>query len=377
MNMDRKIKICIVSYEDVTSPQTWSGTMLTLYTLLKKRNDVELCQPIEYNFYQHPIYKYFYQYISKYIYTWKSSQDFFLRYIIKRILKKQVKNYPCNNIDFFLFPAMANPLVSELPFKGKTCVYTDCLMSDLDINRIYKPFKILGGAYYKYFIKKDISQTDILLTQNNWSAKRFCEFCKIPSSKVHNIRFGINLKFYEGEKDYTNKKLLIVLRKGAEHAKGLDVLLKAFKLVHNQIPEATLHIVGTDIGTNEPGVKCYYNQPREITVKLFNESSLYVMPALREPNGITYLEALANKTPIIGFNRYSFPEFTGNGKWGFICKKETIKGLAETIIYALREPERLNEMGINGQKFVLENYTWEQTIDKMVSIMKNKVSVQF
>lgn len=374
--MDKKIKICIVSSKDVTSPQTWSGTMLTLYTLLRKREDVELCPSIVYNYQDHPFYKYFYKYIRQYIYTWNSNQDLFLRPIIKRILRKKVKNYPCSNVDFFLFPAVANPLVSKLPFKGKTCVYTDCLMSDLDTNRIYKPLKILGGAYYKYCIKKDISQTDILLTQNKWSAKRFHEYCQIPQERIYNIHFGINLEFYEGPKDYTNKKLLIVLRKGAEHVKGLDVLLQAFKLVHNQIPEATLHVVGTDMGTNKPGVKCYYNQSRETTVKLFKEASLYVMPALREPNGITYLEALANKTPIIGFNRYSFPEFTGNGKWGFICKEETIKGLAETIIYALREPDRLNKMGINGQKFVLENYTWDQTIDKMVSIMKNKVSVQ-
>ena len=37
------------------------------------------------------------------------------------------------------------------------------------------------------------------------------------------------------------------------------------------------------------------------------------MPALLEPNGTTYLEALANKTPTVGLNRFAFPEFCG--KW--------------------------------------------------------------
>lgn len=106
--MDKKIKICIISSKDVTSPQTWSGTMLTLYTLLRKREDVELCPSIVYNYQDHPFYKYFYKYIRQYIYTWNSNQDLFLRPIIKRILKKRVKNSPGNNIDFFLFPAMAN-----------------------------------------------------------------------------------------------------------------------------------------------------------------------------------------------------------------------------------------------------------------------------
>lgn len=368
--MNKKIKICIVSYGDVTSPKTWSGTMLKLYTVLKKRDDIELCSPIEYNYFEHPFYKYFYRYISKYIYTWGSCQDLILRNIIKHVLKKSIKHYQKNDVDFFLFPAMVNPLVNISPFKGKTCVYTDCIMSDLDKYRIYKPLKFIGSRYYKYCLKKDISKTSLLFTQNKWSAERFGEHCNIPNDKVYNVRFGINLNFYEGTKDYSNKKLLIVLRKGTEHIKGLDVLLKAFKLVHNQFPEASLHIVGTDIGQNEPGVLCYYNQPRETTVKLFQESSLYVMPALREPNGITYLEALANKTPIIGFNKYSFPEFTGNGEWGFICKNENIVELAETITDALKDPNRLENMGLKGQKFVQENYTWEQTIDKMVTIMK-------
>ena len=66
------------------------------------------------------------------------------------------------------------------------------------------------------------------------------------------------------------------------------------------------------------GVTYYYNEPRSKTVELLQKATLYVMPAIREPNGITYLEALANKTPIIGLNRFAFPEFCGYGEYGFI-----------------------------------------------------------
>jgi glycosyltransferase involved in cell wall biosynthesis len=182
--------------------------------------------------------------------------------------------------------------------------------------------------------------------------------------KIANVGFGINAQFYEEEKDYNNHLMLIVLRKGTEYVKGLYLLLDAFEKLKKRIPDAQLAVVGTECRAIN-GVQYYYNQPREKTLGLFRECTLYVMPNILEPNGITYLEALANKAPIVGLDRFSVPEFSGYGKWGFYIKDEDPDQLADLLEEALSNPKRLEVMGLQGQKFVHERYTWDQTASEI------------
>ena len=90
------------------------------------------------------------------------------------------------------------------------------------------------------------------------------------------------------------------------------------------------------------------------------------MPALFEPNGITYLEALANKAPIVGLNRFAFPEFAGYGKYGFIVDNADKDLLAHTIIDALSDKQRLEIMGIKGQEYVISNFSWDKTVSSLI-----------
>lgn len=95
------------------------------------------------------------------------------------------------------------------------------------------------------------------------------------------------------------------------------------------------------------------------------------MPALCEPNGITYLEALANKTPIVGLNRFAFPEFSGYGKYGFICPCDDPKTLSCVLKNALLDKNKLKEMGEEGQKYVINRFSWENVVNRMANEIFN------
>lgn len=226
-------------------------------------------------------------------------------------------------------------------------------------------FREYGLKKYEEYDMRSFSFATKIFTQNEWSRKYIVEAYGVPADKVINVGFGVNLSFYKEEKDYTRNLLLIVLRKGLEEPKGLNLLLPAFRIAKQTIKDLELAVVGTD-GPEEEGVTYYYNQPRSTTVQLFKECVLYTMPALNEPNGITYLEALANKSPILGLDRFSVPEFSGYGKYGFYTPSATPKSIAELIISALSDKNRLKAMGEAGQEFVEERYTWLKVIDLMV-----------
>ena len=226
-----------------------------------------------------------------------------------------------------------------------------------------------GLKLYENYDKRSYSFATKIFTQNEWSRKYIVEEYGLPEKKVINVGFGVNLTFYKEEKDYTRNLLLIVLRKGLEEPKGLNLLLPAFRIAKQTIKDLELAVVGTD-GPEEEGVTYYYDQPRTTTVHLFKECVLYTMPALNEPNGITYLEALANKAPILGLERFSVPEFAGYGKYGFYTAAVNPESVAELIIHALSDKNRLKSMGEAGQRFVEERYTWNKVIDEMIKAMK-------
>lgn len=226
-----------------------------------------------------------------------------------------------------------------------------------------------GVKKYEQYDKLSYSFVTKIFTQNEWTRKYLIESYGQPAEKVINVGFGVNLTLYKEEKDYTRNLLLIVLRKGLEEPKGLNLLLPAFRIARRTVKDLELAVVGTD-GPEEEGVTYYYDQPRSTTVHLFKECVLYTMPALNEPNGITYLEALANKAPILGLERFSVPEFSGYGKYGFYTPSATPKSVAELIVEALSDKHRLKAMGEAGQRFVEERYTWNKVIDEMVKEMK-------
>jgi glycosyltransferase involved in cell wall biosynthesis len=190
------------------------------------------------------------------------------------------------------------------------------------------------------------------------------------AKKVFNVGFGINVNPFYGDKNYDNELLLIVLRKGTEKYKGLYLLLEAFKYLRVKRPTVKLAVVGTESTVEIEGVSYYYNESRTKTLELYQASTLYVMPALSEPNGVTYLEALANRTPIVGLNRFAMPEFSGFGEWGFLVENEDPIELATVIDEALSDKNRLKEMGIKGQKFVIEKYKWDIVVDKMIQAIR-------
>jgi glycosyltransferase involved in cell wall biosynthesis len=224
--------------------------------------------------------------------------------------------------------------------------------------------------HYYNITKESLKYLNFVFTQNEWTRQALINNYRLSEDKVINVGFGINVEPYTGIKDYNSELLLILVRKGYERDKGLFELVEAFKILRSMRPNVRLAVVGTDIIENTDGITCYYNQPREVTLDLYKLSSLYVLLNICEPNGISYLEALANRTPIVGLDRFAFPEFSGYGRWGFILKNTAPEYIAHILDDALNNKQRLQQMGQEGQAYVLERFRWEKVIDRILNILK-------
>jgi glycosyltransferase involved in cell wall biosynthesis len=184
---------------------------------------------------------------------------------------------------------------------------------------------------------------------------------------------------FTGEKDYSNGHILFVVKSSSSNAKsrfeekGGFLLLEGFKIAQAKNPNIKLVIVGNEeynnlIG-NIPNVTVTGYIPWEKLQNLFYNSALFAMPAANEVWGLVYLEALACKTPILGLNRNALPEITQYGKYGFLVNKPTPDSIADAILKAFSDPQKLREMGIMGQKYCLDTFSWDFVVNKIAQVM--------
>jgi glycosyltransferase involved in cell wall biosynthesis len=366
----RKFEICIANRGDSDNPKLWSGTPLAIKNILKLKSDTSY-SILDWEL--NKVLLWFYCVIfSKIFFLLNSSREKWLSSFASRTITKKINKLP--DQDFILF--ICDFFVpKKLRNRSRYALYTDSHVVEYlkycsEDKRFFKNYCIND---YNINTKEQLKYFDLVFTQNEWTRQGFIKDYKLDPSKVFNVGFGVNLIPYTGEKDYSKELLLIVLRKGTEEYKGLYLLLDAFKMLKKGLPQLQLAVVGTEQKVIIEGVTYYYNQPRETTVELFRQCTLYTMPAISEPNGVTYLEALANKAPIVGLNRFAVPEFSGNGEWGFTSEKEDPQEIANVIEYALSDKERLKKMGLKGQQFVMENYRWEIVVEKMLTEMKKVI----
>lgn len=341
---------------------SWDKTNKFLFNAIKKHSN---CKHFDYSI-TNKLFRKGYSVLAKLLYGSTIIRDPLYDLILEFNFKKQFKKLTINPNLILHSSFLCVP--SKLKSTAKHILYTDAtIMGAIKYNG-FSPSEKALNLFTKETIKY-INRLHYVFTFNEWTRKSLIEDFQIEERKVMNVGFGANLNPFYGEKDYSNNHLLIVLRRGLEKNKGLLLLLEAFKIAKKENPAIQLSVVGTTLEPIE-GVTYYEGFPREKTIELFQQASLYAMPALFEPNGMVYIEALACKTPILGLNRLAFPEFSGYGKFGYIVE-ENAWDIAKTILAALNNPEALKKMGEEGQNFVLARYDWNIVVNKIINTSLN------
>jgi glycosyltransferase involved in cell wall biosynthesis len=174
-----------------------------------------------------------------------------------------------------------------------------------------------------------------------------------------------------GPKRYDRPSLLFV----AKHlfkAKGGALLIDAFLAAQARRPELTLTIVGDERSRgfvpDHPRIGFHAHLPREELQRLFRRATLLVQPMLNDPWGQVYLEALASRTPVLGLRRNGLPEIVCSGAYGFLVDRPEPGALADAILDALRDPGRLAIMAAEGQRHVIDNYSWGRVAERIAFV---------
>ncbi|MFC1699965.1 glycosyltransferase family 4 protein [Candidatus Omnitrophota bacterium] len=220
--------------------------------------------------------------------------------------------------------------------------------------------------------KQLYADAKMIFTTNENARKSLIDDYGIEAEKIIKAGYGLTLdSIPDTQKTYDGKTILFI---GMDfERKGGYVLLEAFKKVKEQIPDARLIIVGPNkdvFQIDQPGVKLLgVIKDRKIIDDLYRQASIFVMPSLCEPFGLVFLEAMAYQLPCIGTTLDAMPEIIEDGKTGFIVPPKDAQTLAEKLITLLNNQDLMKNMGVQAQKRVKEQFSWENVGERIDSYL--------
>jgi glycosyltransferase involved in cell wall biosynthesis len=144
--------------------------------------------------------------------------------------------------------------------------------------------------------------------------------------------------------------------------KGGQVLLEAFPLVRERIPNARLDIVGprsVKRGLSEGVVVVGRVDDRARMRELVEGASVFVLPTLHDSFGFVFLEAMSMGLPCVGTRLFAIPEIIEDKVTGLLVDPGDAKQLAEAIVAILDDPAAAQEMGRRGRQRALSQFQWE------------------
>jgi|TARA_B100001964_G_scaffold245808_1_gene336690 glycosyltransferase involved in cell wall biosynthesis len=255
------------------------------------------------------------------------------------------------------------------------------------------PFVILSLYHFEMstlhqknrYVNKIIRNSDAVITCTNIEKKKLVE-TGVSQNKIHVVPLGIepsDWKIQSGKrfrKKYSiNKNDFVLLLPFKEYYKGATNTLKAVKLLSKYKKMVIIALGNTNekswreevkkcehIRIIEPG---WINEDEKKDI--FDGCDILVQPSIDESFGITYFEAWMCGKAVIGAKAGVMPEIIRDGIDGYLVKFGNTKELAEKIMYLYKNPKLRMDMGNNGKKKVLKEYTWDIVSKNLESIYNN------
>ena len=166
----------------------------------------------------------------------------------------------------------------------------------------------------------------------------FSEYAVLPPRGSFKRKFGIK-----------NEEKIVLYLGRLHKIKGVDILVKAFTNVIENLDDVRLVVVGPDDGSLDGlqtlvkdmnvGNKVIFTGPLYglEKIKAYVDSEVYVLPSRYETFPMTVLEAYACGKPVIASNVGGLKDLVINGETGLLVEPGNKEQLAKNILYLLND----------------------------------------
>ena len=170
-----------------------------------------------------------------------------------------------------------------------------------------------------------------------------------------------------------------------EKRKGLAVLLEAYPLLRQRIPDLLLVLVGpgdpdevlADVGPAlRAGIVCLGRVDDEAKASALVSADVYVAPHIGgESFGIVLLEAMAAGTPVVASDLDAFERVLDGGRCGVTFPVGDHVALADAVGSLLDDPAKRRELAERGRQRAAV-YDWSAVSEDVLHVYESVVSGQ-
>lgn len=253
-----------------------------------------------------------------------------------------------------------------------------------------KPIVLYGALHlhinwpYNSPLIKRARACDCYIANTSYEAKVLEEKYNVNSKKIFTIGTGINVADYSVNTDavaafrhqnnIADDEILISHIGRLSEGKGVGILLAAFEKLCKTNKKIKLLLCGTKTDYSRTLLKSnklknlpiivIENFAEEEKAIMFNATDIFVLASTGESFGVVFLEAWACKKPVIGANVGAIASLITNENDGFLFEPKDEISLAEKINYLINNNAIRKQLGENGYKKIIDNYTWDIILEK-------------
>ena len=208
----------------------------------------------------------------------------------------------------------------------------------------------------------------------------FCEDTKnvlidhyhISPDRIRLLPHGIDIPFWSVPKEKRRGMVVCVAR--LEARKGVDVLLKAWKRVIEQLPEARLTIIGKGrLPSHAQSVDHRLHCSQAELCACVGLSEIAICPSYLEGFGLACAEAMAAGTAVIASDTDGLRSLIHHERTGLLVKPGDEKQFAEAIIRLLRDDDLRRSLAGAAQAEACVRFDPSSAERELVNVVRSLV----
>lgn len=216
---------------------------------------------------------------------------------------------------------------------------------------------VISSRMKTYLAEHDFNLPDVQLIPNGVDITRFTPTCADPLSD--------------------ERAQVVICVSSLRYIKGIDVLLQAWHLVCEQVPQARLILVGTgplqaqlaymakalDITESIEFAGLQSNIPAQL-----QRGSIAVLPSRAEGMPVALLEAMACGLPCVATRVSGSEDIIQHGVNGLLVEPLDYQGMAQALLALLGDPMLVQSHGHAARATIEQRYSLEHIADMYIEL---------
>lgn len=206
------------------------------------------------------------------------------------------------------------------------------------------------------------------------------EFEGLGMQRVVNVGSGVELEGFRLPEPGERKPFQLLTLGRIKKYKGLEVLLKAMKILAARFPEITLVVAGSgddiprlqgiakELGVSER-VRFAGKVSGEEKLRLYRESAVFLNSSMKEGYGLTSIEANACGTPVVASNVPGLCDSVRDGETGFLFPFGDHEALADCVAKILSDAALNARLQENAVTWAHRN-NWDAVAEATEVVLK-------